>query len=214
MTDIAPLSHDELLSLWEHGRHMALARCSSTLRALRRGRGGFYEADDLWQDLFLDFWDLVRRWHGGPPPRHAEDLWAAWQRHLRRGGWRVLRRRPQRLWHRHEQAVDPREMELDDESFEEHDAPPTLPFAARQALIEAADLEEAWEARAAAEVAERRLWGLSVINRQALYLTSVVGLSHTEVNRCLALEDKISVQNRIHRARRSLRRGTRATDST
>ena len=71
MTESAPLSEDELMALWERGRRIALARCSHSLRALRQGGGGFYEADDLWQDLFLDFMELARRGGTADPLRGA-----------------------------------------------------------------------------------------------------------------------------------------------
>jgi DNA-directed RNA polymerase specialized sigma24 family protein len=211
VTDTTSLSHEELMALWEQGQRMASARCSGTLRSLRCGKGGFYDADDLWQDLFLDFWALVRRWHDAPPPRRAEDLWAAWRRCLWQGGRRVLRR-PQRLWQGREQAVDPHELELDDDPSEEGDTRPAITPGAREALIEPLDLEEAWSTRSAAEAAERGLWGLSATNRQALYLTSIVGLSHAEAARCLGLASETSLHSRVHRARMALRGPAPAED--
>jgi len=145
------------MTLWERGRRMAAARCSGTLRSLRGGKGGFYEADDLWQDLFLDFWALVRRWHEGPPPRRVEDLWAAWRRHLWQGGRRVLRRRPQRLWRGCDQPVDPQELELDGDPPEGDDDCPALTPGAREALIEPTGMEEALHHHAPFEETERRL---------------------------------------------------------
>ena len=77
---------DDVLELWRAGgERIALAACRGTLRALARGRGGFYLPDDLLQDLFVDFWLLAQR-----TPRDA--LWTAWRQHLRRGGSRTLRR--------------------------------------------------------------------------------------------------------------------------
>ena len=55
----------ELLWLWQRGREMALRRCARTVARLRLGAGGFYEAEDFLQDLFLEFWALVRRWRAG-----------------------------------------------------------------------------------------------------------------------------------------------------
>ncbi len=214
MTDTAPLSHEELLRLWERGRRMALACCFRSLHSLRRGYGGFYEADDLWQDLFLEFWELARRWYSGPTPRCVDHLWAAWRRRLQRGGYRVLRRRPQRLWRRREKAVDPVEMELDAyASDEQAPSTPDLTPAAREALMESADPEEAWGLRAVEEAAGSDLLGLSATDRQALYLTAVAGLSSMEAARCLQLVDAQDVRRRAHRARDAVRRGARSSDS-
>jgi len=211
VTDSTLLADDELLALWEHGRRIALASCSGTLRALRCGRGGFYEAEDLWQDLFLDFWALVSRWQQAPPPRRTDELWAAWRRHLWQGGRRVLRRRPQRLWRTREVAIDPSLLELDNDPGDGREPSRALPANARQALTEPPVPEEACYTRAVVEAADRRLWALSATDRQALYLTSIVGLSRNQAARCLGLANEASVQNRAHRARLALRAASEAT---
>lgn len=213
MSDTTPLNDDELMALWERARRMALARCSGSLRSLRQGDGGFYEADDFWQDLFLDFWDLVRRWRDGVDARHAGDLWAAWRRHLWQGGHRVLRRRPQRLWRRREEPVDPDEMALDGPPSEGAATPAAVPPIAVDALTESGGPEEASMIRAEEDAVESRLWRLAAINRQALYLTTVAGLSHAEAARCLALAGPEQVRRHVCRARESVRRGRRVAEA-
>lgn len=205
------LNDDELMSLWDRARRMALAGCSGSLRSLRQGDGGFYQADDFWQDLFLDFWGLVRRWPGGVDADNATDLWAAWRRHLWQGGQRVLRRRPQRLWRRRERTVDPDEMALDDRASA--DVAAALPQVALDALTEDGGPEEAWAIRAREETTESSLWRLTATSRQALYLTAVAGLSQAEAARCLALAGPAQVRRRVHDARESVRRGRRAADA-
>ena len=102
-------------------------------------------------------------------------------------------------------------MELGEDPSEERTETSGLTPAAHEALIEGADMEEAWGIGAETEAAESRLWGLSPTNRQALYLKAVVGLSSMEVARCLALVDIETVHRRVHCARASLRRGMRAS---
>lgn len=201
MTDITPMGDDELLALWERGRRMALRHCAGTLRALRTGRGGFYDADDFWQDLFLDFYDLVGQWWAGPEPRCSDDLWVAWRRRLWQGGSRVLHRRPQRLWRRNELAIDPGELDPTTDLCAGH----AVLGASCEALVDAEGPAGRHEAHVAAELAVRRLWNLDPTSRQALYLTAVAGLSGAEAARCLNLPNGASVQVRVHRARRALR---------
>jgi len=117
----------------------------------------------------------------------------------------VLRRRPQRLWRGCDQPVDPQELELDGDPPEGDDDCPALTPGAREALIEPMGMEEALHHHAAFEETERRLWGLSVTNRQVLYLTSIARLSHAEVMRCLGLPSETSLHDRAHRARIALR---------
>lgn len=207
MTDTTTLSHEELLRLWQHGRRIAASCCAPSLRALLRGLGGFYEVDDLWQDLFLEFWDVARRWYGGSRPASVDDLWAAWRYRLRHGGYIVLHRRPQRLWRRREWSVDPDAMELDPLAGDDP-APltPSLTPTALEALIEA-DPEAACIIDATREEVARRLQSVSATNRQTLYLTAVVGLSATEAARCLQLADAADVRRRVYRAREAVRRG-------
>ncbi|MBC7256041.1 MAG: hypothetical protein H5T66_08075, partial [Chloroflexi bacterium] len=82
-------SEGELVALWQVAWEMARRLCAGTLARLAQGEGGFYEADDFYQDLFIEFWRLVRAWqrHGGS----AEALWHAWRRRLWGGGRRILR---------------------------------------------------------------------------------------------------------------------------
>lgn len=203
MSDDAPLSQEELLPLWEKGKQIAQALCARPLLSLHRGDGGFYEADDFYQDLFLEFWELARRWQALPATRCHGDLWAAWRQRLRHGGDAILRRSPQRLWRRDEPA-------LDLGVFEREAAAHGLGLATREVAFETADPEVVLERRAGQEEAEGLLGQLSATRRQALYLTAVEGLSYLQVARCLWLQDEEAVRRCIHRARRALRRGREA----
>lgn len=73
------MNGEQCLSLWPRAREMARVHCSGTLARLRNGDGGFYQADDLWQDLFLEFWALASRWQarGALTPSPAGPIGAA-----------------------------------------------------------------------------------------------------------------------------------------
>ena len=196
-----PIAEGELLTLWQHGRRIAAARCAGTLGSLRRGAGGFYEADDLWQDLFLEFWELVRRWRRSPAPRALDDLWAEWRRLLWLGGARVLRRSPQRLW----THADPgcRLPTADDDG----DGPPAHSTSSRGVRGEGREPEDGLAAQAALDAVTHGLWSAGAVNRQALYLTAIVGLSADEAARCLGLRGAHEVYWRVHNAREAARHG-------
>lgn len=104
------MDDSQLLSLWQRGLRIAERRCAHTLARLHAGDGGFYEADDFVQDLFLVFRELAERWQA-QGAADEEALWAAWQRRLWHGGQRVLRRAPQRLWRRNDVSFAPDELE-------------------------------------------------------------------------------------------------------
>jgi len=55
------LSVDELEALWRVAWPMASGACRSTIKRLKCGLGGFYDADDFQQDAFLAFRDLALR---------------------------------------------------------------------------------------------------------------------------------------------------------
>lgn len=205
MTRARARGDEALLEAWERARRTALRRCRRTFARLHAGCGGFYGADDFEQDLFLEFWSLWHR-HGGVAD---ERLWAAWDATLWGGGLRILRRRPQRLWRRHEVPVAPT-------AFEGADPEPGpqagLPAAARnRALVEreaSAEVEEA-EAVARLEAALRRL---SPGQREVLYLLALRGLPAAEIARRLEIPSSDAVYQRARRARRSLARGLAGQD--
>lgn len=197
------IEHDELMALWCEGRRIAAARCMGTLGCLRRGEGGFYEVEDLWQDLFLEFWRLVVRWRGAPSPRPLDDLWAEWRSMLWDGGSRVLRRRPQRLWAHADKSVDRDVFALGEGEGE--DAVGLSPTACA-ALVEEEEPAEALAMRSTLGAVARRLWSLGIAQRQALYLTAIVGLSADEAARCLHMRNAAEVYRCAHAARRVARR--------
>lgn len=206
MTHPTPLSDADLLCLWGQARRLALSLCAGSLQSLRRGLGGFYEEDDFLQDLFLEFWELARRWRD-------DQLWAAWRDRLRNGGYRVLHRRPQRLWHHRERRIDPAAM-AGDPLFdpERSSGTPDIDGAVLDALAERIDPAEALELRATEEEVERLLWSLDATRRQALYLTAVADLSCFEAARSLGLASAQNVRHYVERARATMRRRRQRRD--
>lgn len=192
---------EECLAFWRRAEAIARRRCGRTLARLARGEGGFYEADDLMQDLFLAFRELLWRWWQRPG-RREEALWAAWERLLWGGGIGILRRRPQRLWTAPEVTVSPEALALDESA----ETPSELPASAREGLITHQDAEEGGARLACLDALEGALWQLSPLQRQALYLAILEGLPRAEVARRLGLKDAQSAYGHIHRARRALRR--------
>ena len=208
----AALAEQELLRLWRVAREMAYRLCGRSLARLRAGQGGFYATEDFEQDLFLEFWDLARRWWAEKDHPDEGRLWAAWRRRLWGGGLRVLRRAPQRLWQGEEQAVDPLAWALDDggstggSACQAAEAHGQLPAEARAALVQA---DAAETTRAEAERLTRleaALARLRPAQRQILYLTTLSGLSGAETARSLELADRDVVYQRVHAARAALRR--------
>jgi len=126
------LSVDELEALWRVAWPMASGACRSTIKRLKCGLGGFYDADDFQQDAFLAFRDLALRWAAHQPRPAEDELWIAWRRRLTHGGHAILRRTPQRLWRRAPQGAHgpvplPRLFSLDDpEGLEGEDDLPLL----------------------------------------------------------------------------------------
>jgi len=202
MSDGGASDETLLMTLWEEARRRARVWCGGTLARLRRGEGGFYEEDDLWQDLFLEFWDLLAAWRESGAD--LAELWSLWRRRLWRDGWRVVRRAPQRLWRRPERAVEPSAMALerpqDDEAFERN----RLPREAVAALRRDPDGPRAVRELARVDALERALWSLPADERQVLYLNVVVGLSAADVARALDLPRREAVYQEVRKARRHL----------
>jgi len=188
---------DALVTLWERARRVALRRCARTLARLSAGEGGFYGADDLMQDLFLEFWALLRRHHG----RDGPELWQAWERVLWGGGLRVLRRKPQRLWARRERAVSPEMLEVADRR---EDDEPALGACARRSLVVGTDGTPGSSSGDALDDLEDALWRLRPLQRQVLYLLALRGVPADEIARRLGLGSADAVYQRARRARRAL----------
>jgi len=199
------LSDDELLALWQVAWRMARRRCAAALARLGRGEGGFYGADDLQQDLFLEFWALARAWHASG--QGLADLWAAWQRRLWGGGRRVLRRSPQRLWGRPEISYDPATLDP-----AEAGEPQEGGRLWSEALVQPEDAEATRHSLAGLEALERALWALRPVHRQVLYMATLLESPPAEVARLLMLDDAEAVHRRLHLARRALRRQLTLTE--
>ncbi len=182
-----------LLERWARARRIALRACAETLRLLSAGAGGFYDAADLEQDLFLAFWDLQRR-------LPDEELWPAWNRLLVHGGIRLLQRAPQRLWARAEWPVAPEDLSGDG-------APAAWSGLRRgQAdLVQPEDGEAQLASLAAVDELEKGLWRLRPAQRQVVYLLTLRGVSAEEVSRRLGLSGGYAAKSRLQRARRRLR---------
>jgi RNA polymerase sigma factor (sigma-70 family) len=199
---------EDLLALWQVARGEAMRSCARTLARLRAGEGGFYEAEDFLQDLFLAFWSLVQAWHA-TAPRDAGALWAAWRQALCRGGAHILRRAPMRLWERRERPVAPQCLALEDDPAERagegQDSAP-LDAAAVRALTQPEDAEAAHLSQVALEELEEGLWGLRPGQRQVIYMAALAGLPEKEVARRLGLPSGNTVAQRLFLARAALRR--------
>jgi DNA-directed RNA polymerase specialized sigma24 family protein len=187
------------MAAWERAREMARRRCATSLARLRAGQGGFYTDDDLWQDLFIEFWQVWREWRASPAPE--QELWAAWARRTWGGGRRVLQRAPQRLWAGAEATLPPSTLDLEPAAAEAG-AEPTgerLGASARETLTQPDLAPDALAARDA-------LTSLSPLARRALYLAAVEGLPSGVVARRLRLSGPAAARDVLRRARQALRR--------
>jgi len=197
-----PSPNPTLLSLWHDAWEMARHACTRSMARLRHGDGGFYGVDDLKQDLFCEFWRLYLQWKAeargdGVTPDH-EVLMAQWERVLERGAWRVLRRRPQRLWTRAEQPTEPEIVErISDEAGAVDDSEAPL-------IADATQVEQV-------EQLEEAMWRLRPLQRQALYLRYWRGCSSRQIAREWRLGSSHAVDQRLFRAKRSLRGYLRQT---
>jgi len=194
------LDDDTLLSLWDTAEAIAGQRCQRSLARLRRGDGGFYDQDDLRQDLFLEFLALVRRTAGAENQADDGDgegaLWDHWQRILWGQGQRLLRRVPQRLW---SGAIDGPAEPLNNAEGEEDVVDPIDRYATG-----APSPEEAQCIAGEMDRLERALWRLSPCQRQVLYMVTIADLRPADVAAQLRLSTN-AVHRRTHRARRTLR---------
>lgn len=201
-SDESVSSETLLMELWEEARRKARVWCGGTLVRLRRGEGGFYQEDDLWQDLFLEFWDVVEVWRRSGEGR--EELWALWRKRLWLDGWRVIRRAPQRLWQRVERATEPAALALERPPGDDAPDRVPLPEEAVAALRRDSDGPRALARLQRVEALERALWALPPAERQVLYLTAVEGLPADDVARCLDLPRREVVYQWMRKLRRRL----------
>ncbi len=202
--------------LWPEARRLAVRWCCRSLYRLRRGEGAFYEAEDLLQDLYIEFRATVDECRaasaGGPldPPA----LWRAWSRRLWHGALNVLSRRPQALWSPREHSLDPAALGEDARAARLRPASRRFELDADDGTAGMADDASATadQAEALARV-EAALWSLPPLCRQVVYLVLLCGHRAEEVARALALRDAQEVYVLLRRARRHLRRALAAEGS-
>ena len=190
---------------------MAARRCYDTLGRLARGEGGFYDVDDFWQDLFVEFWALAQRPELAAATWEDEALRTAWGKALWGGGLRILRRAPQRLWRRFaarlELPVDPARLDGElaaDAWAGDRGAEPFNDAPLAGANLVGDDGPAAHEALARVAALEAGLARLSPAQRQALYLVAVEGLPASLVAARLGLSSANAVSQRVAAARQRL----------
>ena len=208
----AGAGEEDLLMLeWQEARGEVLKRCAGTLARLRAGDGGFYQAEDFMQDLFIEFEGLFRQWHASPEPDQAQ-LMAGWRRLLWGGGIRVLRRVPQRLWSGAEWAVEPGRLSLDEGALcDQGDGAatrgcPRLPRSAMDELTQSENAEAGRASLTALRELEAALFALRPIQRQVIFMSVVQALPAATVADRLGLSGRNSVYQRVSAARAALRR--------
>jgi RNA polymerase sigma factor (sigma-70 family) len=198
--------------LWPAARQLAAWRCGQTLYRLARGDGGFYDADDFWQDLFLEFWGLAQRPELATATWDDDALRTAWGKALWGGGLRILRRAPQRLWRRFaarlEQPVDFARLDPTEEPDERSAA--DTPLSPGRFIAE--DGRTAQEALARLATLEAALAQLRPAQRQALYLVAIEGLPARAVAARLGLSSANAVTQRVSAARQRLAAGRDVTE--
>ncbi|NLG29541.1 MAG: sigma-70 family RNA polymerase sigma factor [Chloroflexi bacterium] len=192
----------ELLTLWREGLRMARQACGHTLARLENGDGGFYEAEDLLQDLFLEFWRVAEAWQASDPA-NEEALWAAWRRRLWRGGARILRRAPQRLWRRAEVRFAPDEL---DAAGDAELGAARMMRSIERALVQADEAPAACEQREALGDVTRALERMPAPVARSLTMTVLESRPASEVAEALGLPDARSVYAHVRQARAGLGR--------
>ena len=198
-----PLSKVELLALWQRANRLARRRCVRTLWRLRRGEGGFYQADDFMQDLFLEFTNLVREWRANSEPSE-KSLWDAWHRLLSRGGIRVLRRAPQRLWPTAQRTASLLPPSQEHPNVAQH--PERLSSSSIEAHIQPEDSDTTRQQLARLDDLEAALWALRPLQRQVIYMMTMADLPAAQVARLLGIGSPNAVHQRLRAARAALRR--------
>lgn len=192
----------ELLTLWREGLRIARRCCGRTLGRLRAGEGGFYEADDLLQDLFLEFWRVVQAWTADASGDQAA-LWEAWRRRLGHGGARILRRAPQRLWGGAEVATPPELFAAPEEADERSSR---LLRAIERALTQPDEAPTAREQREALDEVAQALETMPAARAHCLTMTALQGRPAAEVAEALGLPGAHCVYAQVRQARVGLER--------
>lgn len=196
----------EFEALWPRARRYAARYCAGTLARLRQGDGGFYEADDLWQDIYLAFHALAEAWQASTADEEGrEAFYEAWQKQLARGGWRIYRRAPQRLWAGAELAAAPADLALESDGAAPEDSD-NLPCAVLAQLTQPEDSAALYERMERLRLVERALWQLRPVQRQTLYLTAMRAMPAARTARLLGIANAAAVYDRMYDARQFLRR--------
>ena len=191
--------------LWDRAKKYIYRYCRWTLSRLRAGDGGFYDNDDFMQDLYLEFRSLFEQWNqalaqAAPPATDPdyESLFTAWANCLSRGGWRVFRKAPQRLWTGVELVIDQSITECE---RSEEDTPLSRSVL-EQLTTESGSDSISFDTSAVDEVT-RRLWLLKPTSRQAVYLCLLEGVDGSTVADMLHMKPA-NVYDRIYLARKIL----------
>ena len=193
-------------ALWERAKKYIFRYCRWTLSRLRAGDGGFYDNDDFMQDLYLEFRSLLDEWQAASkepdqatPERNDEALFKAWANRLARGGWRVYRRAPQRLWAGVELAIDQSVTECEPNE----DSESVLSRSLLDQLTTGSDSDALPLNTEVVDEVERRLWLLKPTSRQAVYLCLLEGVDAATVADMLQMKPS-HVYDRIYNARKIL----------
>lgn len=193
-------------ALWERAKTYIYRYCRWTLSRLRAGDGGFYDNDDFLQDLYLEFRSLLDEWQAAcnqsgqaTPAPDYESLFKAWANRLARGGWRVYRRAPQRLWTGVELAIDQSVTECEPNE----DSESVLSRSLLDQLTTGSDSDALPLNTEVVDEVEKRLWMLKPTSRQAVYLCLLEGVDAATVANMLQMKPA-NVYDRIYNARKSL----------
>ena len=207
------LPDDELMALWAQARALALRCCGRSLARLRAGQGGFFQEDDLWQELFLEFWGLARAWRSSGSEQAA--LWEEWLRRLSRSGARVLQRAPQRLWARAEHPTEPERLALVVDGLADRDEATATsePAGASAIWLDGSSRWLTSDHAYARGQALRALYALDPVNRQMVYQAGMVELPCKRVARDLGLPSAHAVHQRVSQARRAMQEALRKPSS-
>lgn len=199
MNNHPSLAPEELEALWREAWRQARSACRNTIARLNAGHGGFYDADDFHQDLFLGFHKLALAWAACDPRPPESELWATWQRHLRHSGLRFYRRRPQRLWRGAMLPLPPEAFTL--ETPEDH-----LPWLNGNAAAQFIQPDEAQEALERLEERKRLFQALDHLPPPQRRLLRLVahGWSLPRIARKLGIAYGSPLYQRLYRARRAL----------
>lgn len=173
---------DSLAHLWHLALPVTRARARSVLRRLAQGEVPFYDADDLLQDLFLEF----HRWLMQGPGDGPHDVLQQWSYRLPTVLRSLLRRPPLRLGAQREQAwVGPDHADEDDVGtpVEARPAPGPEPL---QQTLQREEIEGACAALTALSPEDRDLlWRRYDREEPVARIARALGWTPEEVHRAL-----------------------------